>query len=45
MKTRNMDIKFRGIDSWNRPVYKVVDKKSILDRLISFSAMTQQPQK
>lgn len=27
MKTRNMDIKFRGIDSWNRPVYKVAEKE------------------
>lgn len=26
MEIRHMDIKFRGIDSWNRPVYKVVDK-------------------
>ena len=26
MEIRHMDITFRGIDSWNRPVYKVVNK-------------------
>ncbi len=26
MGVKHFDIKFRGIDSWNRPVYKVVDK-------------------
>ena len=27
MEIRHMDITFRGIDSWNRPVYKVVNKE------------------
>lgn len=27
METKVFDIKFRGIDDWNRPVYKVVDKQ------------------
>ena len=41
MKTRNMDIKFRGIDSWNRPVYKVAEKEiyfGSVNKLFSYDA-------
>lgn len=27
METKTFDIKFKGIDDWNRPVWKVVDKQ------------------
>ena len=41
MEERNIDIKFKGIDDWNRPVYKVVDKNIFfgsVNKLFNYNA-------